>query len=204
MARERGKSRRIIGGIAFTLLMILVASLAVALVVIPRVLDYETYVITGRSMTGTISIGSLVYSKPVPVTRLRVGDIITFVPPSMDEPVTHRIVGENATPDGERVFTTQGDNVPSADPWNLQIESPQIPRYSAHIPWLGYIVAGLAIRLVRIMLFVIPVMVIAGVLLLRLWKRAGEELEEQDQADAQLRARLGGHDATVGPGGTNQ
>ncbi len=187
MAAEKGRARKVAGGIAFSLLVIFVLSLVMSLVVIPRVLGYETYVITGRSMTGTISIGSLVYSKPVPVTRLEVGDVITFVPPDMEDPVTHRIIAEDTTPEGKRVFSTKGDNVPSADPWSLQIESPQIPRYSFHIPWLGYVVAGLSIRIVRILLFVLPVMVIAGVILVRLWRQAGEELEEEQAA-----ARLGG------------
>ena len=191
MAARQGRTRRIISGVLFAVVMLAGLSLVMSLVVVPRVFGYETYVIVGRSMTGTIDIGSLVYSKPTPVQQLKVGDIITFMPPGMDKPDTHRIIGEKLSPEGKRVFTTQGDNVPSPDPWNLQITSPKLPRYAFHIPWLGFGVAVLSIRLVRILLFVLPVMLVAGAALVRLWRQAGDELAAEDGvAVAGYRERL--------------
>jgi len=112
--------KRIFGKVAVSLIVAVSLALTVLLLVLPRVAGYRTYVVTGRSMTGTISIGSLVYSDPVPVQSLRVGDIITFVPPDIDENVTHRIVGLRTASDGTLRISTKGDAVPNKDPWQVK------------------------------------------------------------------------------------
>jgi len=53
-------------------------SLAVLVLIVPRSLGYEAYVITGDSMDGTISRGSLIYTQPVAAASLVSGDIVTF------------------------------------------------------------------------------------------------------------------------------
>jgi signal peptidase I len=166
--------KRTLTRVAIGVLLAISLSLTVLLLVVPRVAGYRTYVVTGRSMTGTIPIGSLVYSDPVPVQSLRVGDIITFVPPDINENVTHRIVGLRTAANGTLRINTKGDAVPTKDPWQLVPTTPELPREVMAIPYLGYAVGMLSLRLVRVMLFALPAMLAALVVLARLWRESGE------------------------------
>ena len=91
--------------------------------VVPGLLGYERYVITGGSMSGTFESGSVVFEKPVPVKDLVVGDVITYLPPpdsGVSTLVTHRIIEIAPGKDAATVFQTQGDANPDPDPWTLQ------------------------------------------------------------------------------------
>ncbi|MBN2204258.1 MAG: signal peptidase I [Thermoleophilia bacterium] len=154
--------------------------LALATLFAPTLLGYKRYVITGGSMTGTIPKGSVIYSKLAPVEALRVGDVITFVPPEMDAPVTHRITAIEPDERGNLVFTTKGDYNPSEDPWSLRFVDPVQARYAFHIPYLGYALAYLAVRQVRMLLIGLPAVVIALSMLVSLWREAGRELEQAE------------------------
>jgi signal peptidase len=155
-------------------------ALAGLLIAYPKLRGYETYVITGRSMEGTISRGALIYSEPVPVGELRVGDVITFAPPGSSKPVTHRLIGIERSQSGEPVFRTQGDNVLSADPWAMTPATPTTPRYVAQIPYLGYVIAAFSLPVGRIALIILPAVLVAFGILRRVWVEAGEEVAGQE------------------------
>jgi signal peptidase I len=173
-----------------------VASLGIVLLALgtlfaPTLLGYKRYVITGGSMTGSIPKGSVIYSKVVPVDDLRKGDVITFVPPEMDAPVTHRITAIEVDERGNLVFRTKGDFNASEDPWSLRFVEDVQARYAFHIPYLGYALAYLAVRQIRMLLIGLPAVVIALSMLVSLWREAGRELEraegEQDGVGAEER-----------------
>ena len=105
------------------------------LVLLPIGLGLQRYVITGDSMTGGIDRGSIAFERAVPVSDLRVGDVVTYRQPEADDDtmVTHRIV--SIQPDGIR---TQGDAEPSADPWVLVPEEPTVSRVEFSLPWIGW------------------------------------------------------------------
>jgi signal peptidase I len=106
------------------------------LVLLPIGLGLQRYVMTGDSMAGSIDRGSIAFERVVPVSDLRVGDVITYRPPEAaadDTMVTHRIVSIQA--DGIR---TQGDAEPSADPWVLVTEDPTVSRVELTVPWIGW------------------------------------------------------------------
>lgn len=129
------------GGVLSWLLLVVVVA-GVVLLLIPSLLGYKLYAITSGSMTGTIDRGSLVYDKPVPVSSLQVGDIITYQPPpstGVHELITHRLIMVSTTKSGERVFRTKGDANPVADPWTFTLIRATQPRYRFHIPYLGYL-----------------------------------------------------------------
>jgi signal peptidase len=169
-----------------TLLAVTIAgfSLALLLLILPRLLGYQPYVITGDSMKGTISRGSLIYAEPVSLDRLRVDDIITFAPPGMDAPVTHRIVSLRRSPDGTLRIRTRGDNVGMRDPWTVVPQTGELPRYVVAIPWVGYVIAALALPLVRILLFVVPAALVALAVLVKLWAQAGRPADAEPAAGA--------------------
>jgi signal peptidase I len=163
------------------LLLCIAALLLVAIVIIvPAILGLQRYVITGGSMTGTIPKGAVIYSRLTSVEQLAVGDIITFYPPGYSAPVTHRIVAIAPAADGRLAFSTKGDFNTAADPWKVHLVEPRQARYQFCIPYVGYVLAALAIRQVRVLLIGLPALLIAGSLLWSLWRQAGEEVERRE------------------------
>lgn len=100
--------------------LLLLGCLATAALMLgPALFGWERYVITSGSMSGTYDTGSVVFEQPVPVAALRVGDVITYVPPRGSGPpgrVTHRIVWIGRDARGVRGFRTKGEANRTADP----------------------------------------------------------------------------------------
>lgn len=162
-------SRRIGARVATALCAACLALAAVMLV--PALLGYERYVITSGSMTGAYDRGSVVFAKPVPVTDLRVGDVITYDPPANAGPsglVTHRIASIEADPAGRLVFRTQGDANPGPDPWTFGLDQPTQPRVEFHLPYVGFAFAALADRTFRMLAIGLPALLLGLVAAARL------------------------------------
>jgi len=168
--------------IAVTALCVGAAALFVAVLLVPAVMGLQRYVITGGSMTGTISKGSIVYARLTPVGELKKGDIVTFVPPGESGAVTHRIIKITRSDSGQLVFRTKGDFNKAADPWTVTFPQPEQARYAYHISYVGYVLALISIRAVRMLLIGLPALVIAVSILWSLWRSAGEEVRRQEAA----------------------
>lgn len=152
------KTRRLAGGLLnLSLALMTLAALAF---IVPAAAGLERYVITGRSMTGTYDLGSLVYEEVVPVEDLRVGDVITYVPPAgsgIDHLVTHRIVAI----DGNEL-RTRGDAVGHDDPWTFTLTAATQPRVAFAVPYAGLPLIALHVRGTRVIALGVP----AGVVFL--------------------------------------
>jgi signal peptidase len=83
---------------------------------------------------------------------------------------------------GAPAFRTKGDANPVPDPWRFALERPRQARAAFHIPYLGFALAALGIRQVRMLLIGLPALLIALGTLARLWQRAGEELRRREAA----------------------
>jgi signal peptidase I len=155
---RRGASRVLHG-------LVLTAMIAVAaLVLVPRLTGHELYVITTGSMTGTADVGSLVISRTVPTHDLRVGDVITYVPPpdtGNEHPVTHRIAAIEEDVYGLATFTTKGDANAAVDPWTFQLDQQVQPRMRTAVPWIGLPVLWLADRTTRLLAIGLPALAVA-------------------------------------------
>src|SRR4051794_39538235 len=91
---------------------------------LPSLFGFERYLITGGSMTGTYDTGSIVFEKKEPVADLKVGDVITYMPPAdsgVDHLVTHRVLRMEPAQGGGTLFTTKGDANAGADPWHFRL-----------------------------------------------------------------------------------
>jgi signal peptidase len=168
MKGTRCRAGRIATGAAFAL-----ALAAAALVLVPAALGWQRYAIVSGSMTGTYDKGSLVLDEVVPVGELRVGDVITYLPPAGDHLITHRIswIGRDAA--GVRVFRTKGDANPVADGWTFRLDRPTQARVRAGVPYAGYVLMALGRRDVRLVVIAFPALLIAGFSLAGLWRRLG-------------------------------
>lgn len=155
----------------------------------PSLFGYSRYVITGGSMTGTYDIGSVVFEKKTPVADLKVGDVITYMPPAdsgVDHLVTHRVLKMEPAQGGGVLFTTKGDNNAAADPWHFKLLDSEQPVVKFSVPKAGWVFIALADRSTRMMLIGGPAALIAlaalGQLLLEI--RGSRTWEEKEAAEA--------------------
>ena len=126
---------------------------------LPGLLGYSRYVITSGSMTGTYDKGSIVFEKNVPVADLRVGDVITYMPPAssgVDHLVTHRIYRIQPAAGGGTLFTTKGDHNPAPDPWHFQLLSKQQGVVQFGVPDAGWVFLTLAHKNTRMLVIGVP------------------------------------------------
>ena len=160
-ARRRPAARAL--NAATNLLLVLV-TLAGAGYLVPGLLGFERYVITGGSMSGTFEKGALVLERPVPVADLAVGDVITYVPPpssGVTTLVTHRIAEISTSPTGDRVLRTKGDANPAVDPWTFSLTAPTQPVVEVVVPHVGWALIALADRQMRLLVIGVPAGLIA-------------------------------------------
>jgi signal peptidase I len=160
-----GKTIKLAGNAVITVAAIIATAVA-ALMLLPGVLGLDRYVITGGSMSGTFERGALVFERQVPVSELRVGDVITYLPPAesgLAELVTHRIISIEPSADGATspTFQTQGDANESADPWTFQLAESVQPRVEGWLPEVGWIFIALAAPGVRMLVIGAPAAIIA-------------------------------------------
>jgi signal peptidase len=174
------------GLMAFLLLLTLAA---IAVTFLPTLMGYERYVLIGGSMEPTIHRGSLVFDEVVPVSELRKGDVITYVPPGHTQPVTHRIVSiKQAKQARGPVFRTQGDNNAAADMRAFQLDRPTQARYSFAVPYLGWLFIALGTPQLRLILLVVPAALIALAMVARLWREGGRLAAERARVAAESKA----------------
>jgi len=163
-------ARRVFGFVVCAVALILALA-----VLAPALLGFQRYVITSGSMTGTYDRGSLVLDRVVPTSSLRGGDVITFRPPGQAGLVTHRITSVR-TVRGHRVFTTKGDANRTADVWGaITLHHAHQARVVGHVPYVGYALAALSDRRVRILVIGLPALLIALSTLGALWRDSGAE-----------------------------
>lgn len=129
--RVRGHRRQ---RIAAWILCLIGAALLSGMVV-SRVegLSYEP-VLSG-SMRPGIQPGDLAVLAPVPVSQLRVGEVVAYLPPNYVTPVMHRIVSLNA-----QGMITKGDANSVDDPWGrVEPRSGTVERLVTVVPMLGWL-----------------------------------------------------------------
>jgi signal peptidase len=159
---------------------------SVLIMLVPALLGFQRYVILTGSMTGTYDRGSIVFDRPIPTTDLKVGDPITYSPPSgftSQTRVTHRIwwIGRGAN--GERVYRTKGDANKHPDAWKFTLNQSTQNVVVFHIPDVGYVFTLLSLRDFRIALLGLPAIVIALMTLRALWIEGGKEARRQKLAE---------------------
>jgi signal peptidase I len=146
--------------------------LAIAvLILVPPLLGYQRYVITGGSMGGALPRGSIAYDEVVPTEHIRVGDVITYRPPKGDRLLTHRVVWIGRERHGVRTYRTRGDANQAPDPRAFLLPNDGQARVVFHVPLAGYVVAALSVKAVRMAAIGVPALAIAVAAFARLWRR---------------------------------
>ena len=150
---------RSIGRLIDRLLTVLIVALGVVAVgigILVLVAGLHFQVVTSGSMRPTISPGDMAVTQAVPVSSLKVGDVIVFYPPGVtSEPVMHRIVSlENG------LIKTRGDANNVDDSWQVTLKGTTAYRMVAVVPFIGWL-----IELQRPALIVAGLLVVLAILL---------------------------------------
>jgi signal peptidase len=141
------------------------------LILVPPLLGYQRYVITGGSMGGALPRGSIAYDEVVPTEHIRVGDVITYRPPNGDRLLTHRVVWIGRQQHGVRVYRTRGDANRAPEPRAILLPNDGQARVVFHVPLAGYVLAALSVKVVRMAAIGVPALAIAVAAFGAAWRR---------------------------------
>ena len=113
----------------------LIGALSITFVAVALVFGLRPADVVSGSMRPTLPVGSVVLTKEVPASTLRVGDIVQVPRTDTDGVVTHRIQQIAADTDGTYRLTLKGDANKIADPQPYTVRTAGL--YKADIPVLG-------------------------------------------------------------------
>jgi signal peptidase I len=152
--------------------IVLVAIAAFAgLAVGPHVFGYRTLTMLTGSMAPAIDPGDVVVVTPLAVTEVTEGMVITYHIPVEDHHlVTHRVVSVEHGPAGSVTVQTKGDANEAVDPWKATLEGDTAYRVRAVIPELGHVLQALRAPVVSQLLTYGATALVAGWLLLAIWR----------------------------------
>ena len=156
-----------------TLILIAVIATSIPLA-IPALLGYEIYNVTSGSMEPTLSVGSVIYVKPVAPETVQSGYIIAYDVDGVV--VTHRVV-ENRIVEGE--FVTKGDANEMEDFSNSRYGD-LIGVVKYHFPYLGNYLMIYSNQITKVYLMVLAFCgVMFNILAGQMRRRAEEKFREQ-------------------------
>jgi signal peptidase I len=144
----------------------------------PHLLGYRTLTMLTASMSPEIDPGDVTVVTPMAVSEVTEGMVITYHKPIEDHSVvTHRVVSVVTGPDGSVQVQTKGDANSAIDPWTATLEGDTAYQVRAVIPELGHVIQALRAPVVtQVLLYGAPTL-LAGWLLLTIWRPAREESE---------------------------
>lgn len=101
---------------AWLVILILLAALTAA-VLVPRAVGGTAFTVLTGSMAPTYPPGTLIVTRPVDATDVKIGSVVTFqIESGKPEVVTHRVIAVRMDAQGKPEFMTQGDANDTPDP----------------------------------------------------------------------------------------
>jgi signal peptidase len=142
----------------------------------PHVLGYRTMTMLTASMSPSIDPGDVTVVTPLAVSDVTEGMVITYhIPIGERQLVTHRVVSVEHGTDGSVTVQTKGDNNESVDPWSATLEGDTAYQVRAVIPEIGHVIHALRTPAVATALVYGAPALVAGWLLLAIWRPRKEE-----------------------------
>jgi signal peptidase len=170
-------------------LVVAVAVLAFGVLAVgPHVLDYRTMTMLTGSMSPVIDPGDVTIVTPLPVDEIAQGMIIAYHIPIDDHHlVSHRVVSVDRGADGTVTVETKGDANDAVDPWQATLQGDTAYQVRAVIPEIGQAIEALRTPLVSHALVYGAPTLLAGWLLLSIWRPATPaEGRREDEDEAAL------------------
>lgn len=120
-------------------LLAVIVLIGIAAIIVPAVTRSTPLTVMTSSMEPDFPPGTLVVVRPTPAADIAPGDVVTYQLRS-GEPtlVTHRVMEQHRSADGEYLFVTKGDANRTADPGFVQEVQVRGTVWYA-IPWVGWV-----------------------------------------------------------------
>lgn len=132
-------------------------ALLMGAVLVPSVIGFKPMVVMSGSMEPALSTGDIAVVRPVDVTKLKLGDVITYE--EGGRLITHRIMAVTIGPDGSS-YVLQGDANTAAD--RVPVEPDAIVgKVIYRIPRVGSIISFANSGMGRLSLFALPLLALA-------------------------------------------
>ncbi|MDK3258205.1 signal peptidase I [Blastococcus capsensis] len=146
----------------------------------PHVLGYRTMTMLTASMAPEIEPGDVTIVTPIAISEVTEGMVITYHKPIADRSlVTHRVVSVETGSDGSVRVQTKGDANRAVDPWTASLEGDTAYELRAVLPEVGHLIQALRTPVVsQVLLYGAPAL-LAGWLLLTIWRPTRDENEER-------------------------
>ncbi|TFV78264.1 signal peptidase I [Blastococcus sp. CT_GayMR19] len=159
--------------------IVVVAVVAFAgLAVGPHVLGYRTMTMLTASMSPAIDPGDVTIVTPLAVTDVTEGMVITYhIPIGEHQLVTHRVMSVEQGTDGSVTVQTKGDANESIDPWKATLAGDTAYEVRAVVPEIGHVIHALRTPAVATALVYGAPALVAGWLLLSIWRPRKQEEE---------------------------
>lgn len=156
----------------------------------PSILGVTPMVVLSGSMSGDapdhIEAGDLIFVVPIKASKLKVGDVITFM--QGKTVVTHRIIEITTDQSGKLQFRTKGDANNTEDT-ELVSESNLVGIYRGRIPKVGDLVIFMQTPLGMIVFIGVPLLAFLAYDIIRRQKYAAKDQKRTKELEAEL-ARL--------------
>jgi signal peptidase I len=140
----------------------------------PKFLGGQALTVMSGSMEPAIHPGDVVLTERIAPLDVKIGDVITFRSPErQNRLLTHRV--REVTVKGNRVqFVTKGDAVNTTEEWNVPIDA-SLARPKFRLWKLGYPLFWLNLPFGRVVLYVLPVLLVGGYVLVAIWRSPPSE-----------------------------
>jgi signal peptidase I len=144
----------------------------------PHLLGYRTMTMLTSSMSPEIDPGDVTVVTPIAMSEVTEGMVIAYHKPVEDRSlVTHRVVSVETDADGAVQVQTKGDANAAIGPWTAMLQGGTAYEVRAVIPELGHVIQALRAPVVaQLLLYGAPAL-LAGWLLLTIWRPTSEEAE---------------------------
>ncbi|TQN44266.1 signal peptidase [Blastococcus colisei] len=179
----RSRAARTLGRVAPWLVRGVMGLAVLAFLVLavgPHLLGYRTMTMLTASMSPEIDPGDVTIVTPIAISEVTEGMVITYHKPIGDRGlVTHRVVSVETGPDGAIQVQTKGDANNGIDPWTASLQGDIAYEVRAVIPEVGHLIQALRAPVVtQVLLYGAPAL-LAGWLLLTIWRPTREEEEDK-------------------------
>ena len=162
-----------------TLVMLLAFVLVGTTVVGQAVGWWRLDVVLSGSMRPTFAPGDLLILKSEPLSNVRVGQILAFVPPGKNYVETHRVIQVQRIK-GQTIVRTKGDANNIADPWRAVLDPPKVWYVDHVVPHAGFITEWAKSKGARIGVIAIFVGLFLVYAIGRIWRRQDPPEDEDD------------------------
>lgn len=145
--------------------LVLGVIVAIALALLVAFVHIHFMRVASPSMEPTISVGDVVVVRQQAAMELRQGQVVVLpVPDEGGAMYVHRLTSVRID-EGQVIVTTKGDANPAPDPWELRIDSADVPLVVGQIPMPGVLAGSSGAGLTQLLAALLVALLAAPMLL---------------------------------------